>query len=118
MTGLPHPIPPAVDQPRWTRDDVEAGRCSGLQAHTLTVREHQALLVSRGQRPLSLDEIAQIDGPDAAEAEAARQARQSVAPRGAPRERQEKAARSVVVDGGGARSLSRLTTGEKADGLP
>ncbi len=99
MTGLPRPIPPVVDQPRWTRDDVEARCCSGLQVNTLTVREHQALLVSRGQRPLSLDEIAQIRGPAAAEVEAARQARQSVAPRGAPMGRQEKAVRSVVVDG-------------------
>ncbi|SOE01912.1 hypothetical protein [Caenispirillum bisanense] len=95
----PIPILPVVDQPRWTRDGVQAGRCSGLQVNTLTVGEHQALLVSRGQRPLSLAEIAQIHGLDAAEAEAARQARQSAAPRGAPRGRQEKALRSVVVDG-------------------
>ncbi|GAA0599261.1 hypothetical protein [Caenispirillum bisanense] len=99
MTERPPPMPPVVDQPRWTRDDAEAGRCSGLQVNTLTVREHQVLLMSRGQRSLSLDEIARIHGPDAAEAEAARQARQSVAPRGAPRGRQEKAVRSVVVDG-------------------
>ncbi len=99
MTGLPRPIRPVVDQPRWTRDDAEAGRCSGLQINTLTVREHQALLVSRGQRSLSLEEIAQIHGPDAAEAAAARQSRQSAAPRAAPIGRQEKAVRTVVVDG-------------------
>ncbi|SOD91598.1 hypothetical protein [Caenispirillum bisanense] len=99
MTKRQPPIPPVVDQPRWTRDNAEAARCSGLQVNTLAVREHQALLVSRGQRPLSLDEIAQIHGPAAAEAEAARQARQSVAPRGAPTGRQEKAVRTVVVDG-------------------
>lgn len=99
MITRPPPIPPVVDQPRWTRDDVEVGRCSGLQVNTLTVREHQALLMSRGQRPLSLAEIAQIHGRDAAEAEAARLAPQSVAPGGAPTGRQEKAERSVVVDG-------------------
>ncbi|MCA1971730.1 MAG: hypothetical protein LDL44_02745 [Caenispirillum sp.] len=99
MTKQPPPIPPVVDQPRWTRDDVEARRCSGLQVNTLTVGEHQVLLMSRGQRPLSLAEIAQIQGPDAAEAEAARQARQSAPSRGAPRQRQERAVRSVVVDG-------------------
>ncbi|GAA0603348.1 hypothetical protein [Caenispirillum bisanense] len=99
MTKQPPPIPPVVDQPRWTRDDVEAGRCSGLQINTLTVREHQALLVSRGQGPLSLAEIAQIHGSDAVEVEAARQARQSAAPGAAPRGRQNKAVRSVVVDG-------------------
>ena len=99
MTERPPPMPPVVDQPRWTRDDAEAERCSGLQVNTLTVREHQALLVSRGQWPLSLDEIAQIHGPEAAEAEAVRQARQSVAPRGASTGRQERAVRTVVVDG-------------------
>lgn len=99
MTKQPPPIPPVVDQPRWTRDDAKAGRCSGLQVNTLTVSEHQALLMSRGQRPLSLAEIAQIHGPNAAEAEAARVARQSVAPGGAPTGRHEKAERSVVVDG-------------------
>lgn len=95
----PFPILPVVDQTRWTREDVEAGRCSGLQVNTLTVREHQALLMSRGQWPLSLAEIAQIHGPDAADAEAVRQACQSAPPRGAPTGRQEKAERSVVVDG-------------------
>ena len=100
MTKRPPPMPPVVDQPRWTRDDAEAGRCSGLQINTLTVREHQALLVSRGQRPLSLDEIAEIHGTEAARMEGARQRRQMapVAPP-APIPTGDKATRVVLVDG-------------------
>lgn len=92
------PAHPVVDQTRFTRDDVAAGRCSGLQVNTLSPREHQVLLASRGQRPLSLAEIVQVHGAAVADVERQRLERVRAAARQQKVE-PDRAVRYVQADG-------------------